>query len=50
MKKQQNNQQPFSINRSSNILQHPQLQQPSYTEMLRNSSFTDAANFVIDTL
>ena len=34
-------------NNRSNLFQHPQLQQPYYTEMLRNSSFTNAANFDI---
>ena len=39
-----------NVNCGSNLLQHPQLQKPFYTEMLRNSSFTNAANDDIDTL
>ena len=45
-----NNQQLFNLNRRSNLLRQPHLQQPSYTEILRNSSFTNAANFDIGTL
>ena len=44
------NQQSLSVNRGSSLSQHPKLQQPFYTEMLRNSSFTNAAKVDIDTL
>ena len=47
IKKQKSNQQPFNVNSGSNLLQHPQSQQPSHTEMLRNSSFTNAANLTL---
>ena len=42
-----NKQQSFNVNRGSSLLQLPQLQQQSYTELLRNSSFTNAANQVL---
>ena len=45
-----NKHQLFNLNRRLNLLRQPHLQQPFYTEMLRNSSFTNAANFDIDTL
>ena len=45
-----NNQQSLSVYRSSNLLQHSQLQEPSYKELPRNSSFTNASNFDIHTL
>lgn len=45
-----NIQQSLNVNWASNLLQHPQLQQVCYTEMLKNPSFTKAADFDIDTL
>ena len=47
--KAKNDQQSFSISRGLNLLQQPQSQKPTYTEMLRNSSFTNA-NLDTDTL
>ena len=48
--KAKNNQQSFNVSRGLNLMQQPQSQQPTYIEMLRNSSFTNAANLDIDTL